>query len=145
MPPPLFRALADLMSDQARIAVIANGTPLWLQDSAWSRALRAHLEDWLGMTLTSACGTDPASRAAYRRELERSGFSATDEVHLDYAEPVTVEGIVGNVYSAMSPDRLPTGAARTDFEARLGAALHAAAPDGRFVEDVRVSILVGAR
>lgn len=40
---------------------VTNGTPLWLQDSAWSQALRGFLQRWLDTTLTSACGADEAS------------------------------------------------------------------------------------
>jgi hypothetical protein len=40
--------------------VISDGTPMWLQDSPWSRALRGFLEQWLGSPATSTCGTDDA-------------------------------------------------------------------------------------
>ena len=51
------------------MAVITNGTPLWLQDTAWSRALRRFLEQWLGTTTTATCGTDAASQRRYRDSL----------------------------------------------------------------------------
>jgi SAM-dependent methyltransferase len=143
--PALFGALAVRLSDRGRIAIIANGTPLWLQDSDWSRALREHLEGWLGFPLRSFCGLDPASRSRFRQELEAAGFTATDEVHLDYTDPLSFDQIVGNVYSAMSPERLPSGSEQEHFETRLHSALDAAAPGGQFVEVVRVSILVGSR
>jgi hypothetical protein len=56
--------------------VITNGTPLWLQDSAWSRALRGLLEQWLDTTLTNACGTDEASQQRLINEhitMDRTG------------------------------------------------------------------------
>lgn len=143
--PALFRTLAVRLSDRGRVAIVANSTPLWLQDSAWSRALREHLEDWLGFPLRSFCGLDPASRRRFRQDLEAAGFAATDEVHLDYSDPLSFDQIVGNVYSAMSPERLPLATERDDFETRLHSALDAAATGGQFVEDVRVSILVGSR
>ncbi|MCQ6246132.1 class I SAM-dependent methyltransferase [Streptomyces malaysiensis] len=40
----LFRALSPLIRPGGGIAVVANGTPLWLQDDEWSRSLRACLE-----------------------------------------------------------------------------------------------------
>jgi SAM-dependent methyltransferase len=143
--PPLFRALSARMSGRGRVAVVANGTPLWLQDSPWSRALRAHLEEWLGMPARSSCGTDPASPLGYRRDLAAAGFPSIAEVHLDYAEPLSFERVVGNVYSAMPPERLPSVAERPAFEARLRTALLDTEPDGTFVEQVRVAILVGGR
>lgn len=132
--PALIRRLAG----RARLAIIANGTPLWRHDTAWSRALRAVLEDWMGTALTSYCGLDPASRASYRAEMEAAGF-ATDEVHLDYTDSLTADQVIGNVYSAMSPSRLPHGADRVAFERRLHDALGA----GPLTEPVRVAVLTG--
>lgn len=136
--PPLFRALAAGMSDRGRIAVVTNGLPLWLGPSEWSRALRAYLSDWLGVPLTSSCGTDPDSRLRLRAELA-ADFPAQREVDLDYAETHTVERIAGNVCSALSPAQLPGD--RPAFEASLPAALG----PGPYAEDVHVSILVAAR
>jgi SAM-dependent methyltransferase len=137
--PRLFGTLATGLSDRGRVAVIANGTPLWLQDSAWSRALKAYLEGWLGVPLTSPCGTDPASRAHYRTELAAAGFRRAREIVLTGAEPLPFERIAGNMYSALDENQLPGD--RAAFEADLRAAL----PAGPYVEDVRVSILVASR
>jgi SAM-dependent methyltransferase len=136
--PLLFRALAGRMSARARVALVANGSPLWLRDLPWSRSLKAYLEDWYGVTLRSACGTDADSRAGFRSELAAAGFGTATEVHLDHVETHSVERIIGNVYSASSPDQLP---ADPRFEAGLRDALGA----GPFEEDVRVSILVARR
>jgi hypothetical protein len=53
--------------------VLSNGVPLWMQDSGWSRELRAFLQEWLGTSLTRACGTDAASRAGYAEALAAAG------------------------------------------------------------------------
>jgi SAM-dependent methyltransferase len=135
---PLFEALATRMSTRARIAIVANGSPLWLRDLPWSRALNAYLGRWFGTAPSSACGTDAESRDRYRTELASAGFRTATEVALDYRETHTFDGIVGNVRSALSPGSLPTDPA---FEAGLRDALG----PGPFEEDVRVAILVAAR
>jgi SAM-dependent methyltransferase len=135
---PLFEALAGLMTPRARIAIVANGSPLWLRDLPWSRALNAYLATWLGTAPRSACGTDAKSRERYRAELAAAGFRTASEVALDYRETHTFAGIVGNVHSALSPRSLPTDPA---FEAGLRDALG----PGPFEEDVRVAILVTGR
>jgi SAM-dependent methyltransferase len=136
--PPLFQSLAARMSPRARIAVIANGSPLWLRDLPWSRALKAYLEGWLGVELRSTCGTGPEDRAGVRSELAAAGFGTATDVTFDYTETHPFERILGNVHSALSPDRLPTDPA---FEDGLRAALG----PGPFEEDVRVAILVASR
>ncbi|HEY6743478.1 MAG TPA: hypothetical protein VI110_14050, partial [Lapillicoccus sp.] len=120
------------------VAVIANGSPLWLRDLPWSRALNAYLATWLGTAPRSACGTDPDSRVRYRAELAEAGLRTATEVVLDYQEVHSFERIVGNVYSALSPGSLPTD---PTFEAGLRDALG----PGPFDEDVRVAILVASR
>lgn len=135
---PLFEALAATMSPRGRIAIIANGSPMWLRDLPWSGALNAHLASWLGTAPRSACGTDAASRAGYRAELTTAGFPTVTEVVLDYTETHPYERILGNVYSALSPGAVPTDPA---FDAGLRDALG----PGPFDEDVRVAILVAGR
>jgi SAM-dependent methyltransferase len=136
--PSLFEAFAHRMSPRARIAVIANGSPMWLHDLPWSRALNAYLGSWFGTAPRSACGTDTESRAGFRAELAAAGFGTATDVTLDYTETHPIERIVGNVYSALSPGSVPTDPA---FEAGLREALG----PGPFEEDVRVSILVAGR
>jgi ubiquinone/menaquinone biosynthesis C-methylase UbiE len=58
----LFRAAVPLVRPGGGVAVISNGTPLWLQESTWSQGLREFLERWLGNRLTSRCGTDEESQ-----------------------------------------------------------------------------------
>jgi SAM-dependent methyltransferase len=136
--PRLFDALSARMTPRARIAIVANGSPMWLRDLPWSRALNAYLTSWFGTEPRSACGTDPASRAAYRTELAAAGFRTATEVFHDYTETHPYERILGNVRSALSPDAVPTDPA---FEAGLRDALG----PGPFEEDVRVAILVAGR
>ena len=42
----LFEACVPLLRPGGGLAVVTNGTPLWLQDSDWSRALRGFLARW---------------------------------------------------------------------------------------------------
>src|SRR4029077_4534794 len=48
----LFRIVIPILREGGGVAVVTNGIPLWLQDAAWSKALRAWLENWLGGSLT---------------------------------------------------------------------------------------------
>lgn len=138
----LFTNLRDVLRAGGRIAVIANGTPVWLQNQPWSRALRRFLEERFATTVDSACGTDEPSRRRYRAELEAAGFLTTDQ-HITYRELVEFDWLVGHVYSAMPPKWLPTREDRPLFERALHDALRQAQPHGAFQEDVRVAVLLG--
>jgi ubiquinone/menaquinone biosynthesis C-methylase UbiE len=140
----LFAVLREVLPPGGRVAVIANGTPIWLQGSAWSRALRGVLEQHFGRPATATCGTDDATREVYRAELESTRF-ATSRAELGYHEPVDLEWIVGNLYSAMSPHQLPLQEDRPAFAQRVHDALRSAQPAGDFDDHVRVAVLLGKR
>jgi ubiquinone/menaquinone biosynthesis C-methylase UbiE len=135
----LFQKLALLTRGGGGIAVVTNGTPLWLQDSAWSRALRGCLEQWLGANLTQTCGTDSASQRRYRDSLIAAGFDV-DETTVDYTDELNLEQLVGGVYSAFSVDQLPAPDQRPLFAEQVRRAVH---PETRFREHIRVTMLTG--
>jgi SAM-dependent methyltransferase len=135
----LFQSTAGLVRAGGGIAVVTNGAPLWLQDSDWSRALRGCLERWLDKRLTFACGTDHASQLRYQGALTHFGFDVLI-TSVDYATELSLDQIVGGVWSAFPADQLPAPDARSEFSAQVRTALGAAEP---FTEQVRVAILAG--
>lgn len=142
---PLFGSLSTILPPGGTVAVIANGTPIWLQDRPWSVALRGFLSERLGGGGGSGgCGTDQPARRQYAAELAAAGFVTTDD-HLDFSEAVTAEWIFGNVMSAMPAALLPSVDERPHFAAAMEAALRSAQPDGDFVEDIRLAVLIGRR
>lgn len=135
----LFQTLHPLVREGGGVAVITNGTPLWLQDSSWSRALRRHLELWLDSEVTATCGTDEVSQSRYAESLRAAGF----EVHrsrFDYTDELDLDRIVGGVYSALPVDLLPPLEQRSYFAKQVGRALEGHAP---YVENVGVTVVSG--
>jgi ubiquinone/menaquinone biosynthesis C-methylase UbiE len=132
----LFGSLAPLLRPGGGVAVITNGTPLWLQDSPWSQALRGFLEQRLGTTLTSACGTDEASQRRYHDTMTAAGLEVT-EASFEYTDDLDLDGLVGSLYSAMPP---PPPDQRSAFADQVRRAV---APHERFTEPVRVRMLLG--
>jgi ubiquinone/menaquinone biosynthesis C-methylase UbiE len=132
----LFPALVPLLRPGGGVAVITNGTPLWLQDSAWSQALRGFLEQWLDTTLTNPCGTDEASQQRYRDAMTAAGFDVT-EASFEYTEELDLDDLVGSLYSAMTP---PPPDQRAAFAEQVRRAV---APHERFTEPVRVRMMLG--
>lgn len=137
----LFQALLPLCRQGGGIAVVANGAPLWLQDSAWSRALRSCLEDYFGTRLEATCGTSADDRRRYAQALADAGFADVREGFLDYRVELGFDDVVGSVCSAIPADRLPGPQERPAFAERIRRAL----PSGPYREDVRVTRLIGRR
>jgi trans-aconitate methyltransferase len=132
----LFPMLVPLLRPGGGVAVITNGTPLWLQDSAWSRALRGFLEQWLDTTLTNACGTDEASQQRYCDTMTAAGFDVT-EATFEYTDDLDLGQLVGSLYSAMP---VPPPDQRAAFAEQVRRAV---APHERFTEPVLVRMLLG--
>jgi SAM-dependent methyltransferase len=135
----VFRAVLPLARPGGGVAVVTNGTPLWLQDTAWSRALKGFLEGWLDTTLTSFCGTDPQTQRRYAGDLAAAGYDVLSAA-VDYTDELTADQIVGGVYSALGVGRLPEPGDRPAFAEQVRAAL---APHEPFTEQVRVALLCG--
>lgn len=138
----LFRALHPLIRPGGGIAVLTNGTPLWLQDTPWSKALRTCVEHWLGHKTTLTCGSDTETQQRYAdslRTVRPVGYTVHTST-VDYTDELTIDQITGGIYSALPAAKLPTPAQRPDFEAEIQRALKPHAP---FTEDVRVTTLMG--
>lgn len=135
----LFRALAPLARSGGGVAVVTNGTPMWLQDTDWSRALCGWLEQWLGSRPAAACGTDDASQRRYRDGLASAGFDVIGAT-VEYRDELSFDQVVGGVYSALPASRRPGPAQRPELAGQIRLALEPHAP---FTEHVRVAILIG--
>lgn len=135
----VFNAARSLIRPGGGVALLANSTPLWQQDSVCSRALRAALEDWFDTKLKSMCGTDQASRRRYEAALTAAGYSDVNETVLrDYADDLDLQWVIGHLYSAIPRDQLPAPERRAAFEQHIREALGHTAT---FTEHVKVSVL----
>ncbi|MGN6796157.1 MAG: class I SAM-dependent methyltransferase [Streptosporangiaceae bacterium] len=135
----LFRCAGALIRPGGGVAVVTNGTPLWLQDSAWSHALREFLEHWLGTELRSACGTDELSQQRYKDALARAGLEVSSAA-VDHIVDLSFDQLVGGVCSALPVDRLPAQNQRRRFAEQIRAAVGSLE---HFSEPVHVAILIG--
>jgi len=137
----LIPALVPLLRPGGGIAVVSNGTPMWLHDAPWSRALRGFLQQWLGITPSNACGTDEASQQRYRDTMTGAGLDVS-QASYDYTDELDLEHLVGSLYSSLPAGRLPPPGQRAAITAQIRDAV---APHAPFTEQVRVRILLGRR
>ena len=135
----LFPAIRPLLRSGGGIAVVTNGTPLWLQDNEWSRILRECLERWTGKRQAGACQTDDAGRRLNREALTAAGYRVA-ESSVDYQGEVTIDQLIGGIFSAMSADQLHPSARREKFAAQVRDALAGHQP---LTEHVRVWLQFG--
>jgi ubiquinone/menaquinone biosynthesis C-methylase UbiE len=135
----LFRAAGPLIRPGGGIAVVTNGTPLWLQDTDWSRTVRDCLQRWLGRPLTSSCQTDGAGRQLNRQALQNAGYEVI-ELSVNYDAELTTDELVGGLFSAMAADQLPSPQGREDLSTQIQNAL---GHQKSFTEHVQVWLQLG--
>jgi hypothetical protein len=135
----VFRVIRPLLRPGGGIAVVTNGTPLWLQDTEWSRIVRDCLEQWTGKKHAGACQTDDAGRQLNYESLTSAGYRVV-ESSVDYQANLTVEQLIGGILSAMSADQLSPRARREQLAGQLRIALAGHEP---VAEHVRVSLQFG--
>lgn len=135
----LFATARAALRSGGGVAVVTNGAPLWLQDTDWSRALRAVLQEWTGRDAGWTCGTDEKARAGYRDAMSAAGY-ATDELRVEYDAELDVDTIVGGLLSAMPAHDVEDPSRREDFTSRVFDALPRR---NRFDEHVAVTIQTG--
>jgi SAM-dependent methyltransferase len=134
----LFVRARPLLRRGGGIAIIANGTPLWQQDSEWSHRLQKALDAWFRTTTTATCGTDRATQSRYADALSAAGYEVHEAVE-EYEADLTLEEVLGGIYSAVSPDDVPPDR-RNAFAEHLTNALPELAS---YTEVVRVAALIG--
>ncbi|WP_253859843.1 class I SAM-dependent methyltransferase [Prauserella alba] len=137
----LFRSCVPTLRPGGGLAVVTNGKPLWQHDTAWSRALYDVLSTWLGTPPRATCGTDDDSQARYRESLGSAGFTVRT-AHIEYSDELTLEHVIGSVYSAFGANSLPAPDRRPVFEEMVRTALE---PHRPFNEPVRVGLVIGTR
>ncbi|MFE7189954.1 class I SAM-dependent methyltransferase [Kitasatospora sp. NPDC057541] len=142
-PGKLFGALRPLTRPGGGVAVVANGAPVWAQDTDWSQALRVALEAHFGFPVTASCGTDDVERGGYAAALAAAGFTEVREEVIAYEDALTPDQLLGTLYSAIPAPSLPSPAERPAFAARLRAALPAPPTPAGYPEHVRVALLTG--
>ena len=98
----LFLRARRLLRPGGGIAVIANGVPLWQQDSEWSRCLRMALDAWFHTTTTATCGTDRATRARYANALNAAGYEVHEVVEEHEADLTLEEGLMSPARNVMA-------------------------------------------
>ena len=134
-------AAAALLRAGGGLAVVTQGTPLWLGKSPWQQAVREVLEDGRGPS-TQTCGSDQAALDARAQVMTDLGLEVAVQ-RWQAEHSVDVEWVLGHLGSAMS-----AGALSSDGPHGLGSRLRAALADvgpAAMVEHVTTTAVLGRR
>lgn len=134
--------LGDLrrIADGGAVAVVYNGSPLWLHPDPWAKALRSVLERRLGQ-LSDTDFTADALRVA-EQTMHDLHYAHVERWEQAQTETIDVDYVIGHILSATSTDQIPA-AQRADFAQDVQSATEAVAPSGQMLETVSVQAVIG--
>jgi SAM-dependent methyltransferase len=122
------------------VAVVYNGSPMWLHPDPWAKALRCVLERRPGQ-LSDVDFTAEALRVA-EETMQDLRYMHLERWERVYTEAIDVDFIVGHILSATSTDQIPAPE-RARFAQDVHSAITAVAPSGDVVETVSVRAVIG--
>ena len=137
-PGSVFSRVRTMVRPGGGLAIVSHGLPLWLADADWARALKRFLTHWFQTSSENLCGLDDRTREERARLLGAAGFVHVSELRHDYEAELTVDYVIGHLYSALSERQVPADS-RADFEAGIRTAIGHS--NEAFVEHVPVVTL----
>ncbi len=138
----VFRQARRLLRPGGALVIISQGPPMWLADSSWARDLHRYLAEWTGGPLAGTCDTDREALEERRDRMRVHGFSGVELVEHTYENYIDLTYVAGHLYSAMSQTMVPVER-RPEFESGLQRALHKHLAEGRLVERIDATALIG--
>jgi hypothetical protein len=117
-PASVFAQARAMLRPGGGVAIVSHGLPLWLADADWARALNLFLEDWFQTSTGNLCGVDDRTREERARLLGATGFVDVTVLRHDYEAELTIDYVIGHLYSALSDGQVPADR-RGDFEAGI--------------------------
>lgn len=135
--------LSDLMRlarGGGAVAIAYNGSPMWLHPDPWAKALRGVLERQLGSV--SSLDVMREGLRACETTMRELGYTGVERWQHTYESTIDVDHIIGHIYTALAPSRIPPQQ-RPAFEEQLRHAITAVAPSGNVTETVAVRAIIG--
>jgi ubiquinone/menaquinone biosynthesis C-methylase UbiE len=128
--------LADMVEPSGGIAVIGTSSvaTIWGGEERWQKVVKAVIQKWLG-TERRAGADATYSHPSERHEtvIARSAFGSTHQVEIKRNRLMTVDDILGGLYSTSFASKAVLGDNQPAFEEELRNALLGVTPSGRFL------------
>jgi SAM-dependent methyltransferase len=143
--PAVLKALDSYVAPAGAVAVMGDGS-LWTARTAWTDALRALIQDFLGERRRA--GSDKAFAhhdKPYAQVLAESAFSHVEETRIGVRRAWTPEQVIGYLYSTSFAARPLFGDRIEEFEAAATDLLTTHAATGALVEDTDFQVILARR
>ncbi len=132
----------DLLAPGGGVAILGNPGGLWEGADVWEQVVREVVVRWLGPQRRTRRGVFVAEEGAEKDALARSRFVGMELGSHRWERSVTVDIIVGELYSTSFANRALLGAKAADFAEDMRRSLLSLEPTGQFTQHLRTEYLV---
>ncbi|MFD4926355.1 class I SAM-dependent methyltransferase [Streptomyces goshikiensis] len=137
--------LEGMTAQDATIAVMGDGS-LWTARTAWTDALRALIQEYLGEDRRAGAGkTYSAHNRPYSEILAESAFGQVEEHTIAVEREWSTDTVIGYLYSTSFAARPLFGERVEDFERRARALLDEHTAAGGLIEHASFQVVLGRR
>ncbi|MEU8954882.1 class I SAM-dependent methyltransferase [Streptomyces sp. NPDC048518] len=137
--------LEGMTAPDASVAVMGDGS-LWTARTAWTDALRALIQEYLGEERRAGMSKKYAAHdRPYSEILAESAFGRVEEHTIAVQREWSTETVIGYLYSTSFAARPLFGERVQDFERRARVLLDGHAADGGLIERASFQVVLGRR
>lgn len=123
--------------------VVASMGSLWTNPAPWCATVKQTVQKWLGEERRAGSSTFHELADRHETVIDRSRFGPSRTHTQRYEQVWTIEGITGCLYSTSFCSPCLLGDRKDKFEEDLRESLTALNPEGRFVEEVTLQVIMG--
>jgi SAM-dependent methyltransferase len=140
-----LRTLDRLIEPGGGVVVAGDHERIWDVEGGWQLAAREVIARWLGPVRRAGSGVRTYQHDPFEVILDRSPFSPVETYQQVVTRGVTLDEIIGHLYSTSYCSPHVLGDKREGFEADLRRTLLALHPDGDFSERVELGAWLAFR
>jgi SAM-dependent methyltransferase len=133
-----LRSLDRLVEPAGGLVVVSDNEMIWNRAGAWQEAVQAVIRRWLGPAQRAGSGLRATPHDPFEIILARSPFARVETYRATCRRAVTVEQIVGYLYSTSYCSPAVLGESQRPFEADLRHTLRELNPASSFADEVGV-------
>ncbi len=140
-----LRSLDRMIDWGGGVVLAGEDERIWNVSGVWQEAVRGAIQRWLGATRRAGSGMYAVPEDPFEEALARSAFARVERYATMYQRTVTVNALIGYLYSTSYCSPALLGDNRAAFEADLRQTLHPLAPDGSLTEAVELVAYLARR
>jgi hypothetical protein len=134
-----------LVEEDGGVVLVSDTERIWPATGPWQEAVRNVIHTWLGPQRRAGTEYWNVSHDPFKVILERSPFSRVEPYRLTVQREVTLDEIIGYLYSTSYCSPKVLGELREPFEKDLRRTLFDLNSTGRFLESAEFGALLAHR